>query len=205
MKDITFVAATNNKGKLIEIRELLDAVGYNTISLKEAGIDCDPEENGKTFLENARIKARAIKALTDYAVVSDDSGLVVEALGGEPGVKTARYAGDEGDHEKNIAKLLHSMDGLPKEDRRGWFVSVVVAILPDGEEVSATGYCEGYIGFTCRGEGGFGYDPIFYIKGNRSFAEIPEERKNNISHRGRALRKLGFKLRGIKKVRGIEA
>lgn len=201
-KDI-FIAATNNDGKLAEIGAILGAVGYGVVSLKEAGIDCNPEENGRTFLENARIKAYAVKELTGCAVISDDSGLVAEALGKEPGVKTARYAGDDGDHQKNIKKLLFNMEGLPKEDRRAWFVSVAVAILPDGREISATGYCEGYIGFECRGDGGFGYDPVFFIKGNRSFAEISKERKNNISHRGRALRKLGFKLRDIQRIRGF--
>ncbi len=204
MKMDTFVAATNNQGKLIEIEEVLASIGYTAISLKEAGIVCDPEENGKTFFENAEIKAKAVKALTGYAVVADDSGLMVEALGGLPGVHTARYAGDECDHDKNIEKLLKNLEGLPENDRRAWFVSVVFAILPNGEEISATGYAEGYIGYERRGEGGFGYDPVFYTVGNRSFSELSETRKNAISHRGRALRKLGFKLRNIKRIRGNE-
>ena len=197
-----FVAATNNGGKLNEIRCILGSLGCEVISLKQANICCDPAEDGETFMENALIKAKEIKVHTDYAVVSDDSGVVVEALGGAPGVKTARYAGDDCDHERNIDKLLKDLNGLPVEKRRAWFVSAVAAVLPDGRVVTATGHCEGYIGFSKQGEGGFGYDPIFFTKENRSFAEISERRKNIVSHRARALRKLCFKLRGVSEIRG---
>jgi len=204
MQKITFVAATNNRGKLNEIKEVLVSLGHSVISLKEAGVQSEPDENGRTFLENAAIKAAAARDGTDRAVIADDSGLLVEALGGMPGVRTARYAGKGCSDSDNINKLLQNLEGLPRQDRRAWFAAAVAALLPDGGIVSAHGYTEGYIGFEPRGEGGFGYDPIFYVRGGLSFSELAEERKNAVSHRGRAIRKLGFKLRNIRKMRGAE-
>lgn len=201
MKPMTFIAATNNPGKLREIREILKTAGCECVSLKEAGIDIDVEETGSTFAENAYIKAKAIYDLRKQPVLADDSGLCVDYLGGEPGVRTARYAGPQHDNEANIDKLLKNLHGVPMQDRTARFVSAVHAIVDDETEYTAVGTCEGYIGTERRGSGGFGYDPVFWQAGNRSIAEIPEEKKNQISHRARAIKKLAFKLRGITKYR----
>ena len=197
-----FVAATNNKGKLAEIKKVFESLGLDILSMEEAGISCEPDESGKSFYENALIKATAAAALTEYPVVADDSGLMVEALGGLPGVRSARYAGAGCSDRDNIDKLLEALEGLPAGDRRAWFAAAAVAVLPGGEIASAHGYAAGSIGFEARGEGGFGYDPVFLSDGV-SFSELLNERKNAVSHRGRALRKLGFKLRGIKRMRKI--
>lgn len=205
MEKLRFVAATNNPGKLREIREILASIGAECLSLKEAGIVCDAEETGKTFAQNAYIKAKAVFDLCGLPTIADDSGLCVDALDGGPGVYTARYAGPECDSEKNIDKLLGALDGLKEtSERRARFVSAVCALFPDGRTVRACGVVEGYIGFERLGGGGFGYDPIFRLPDDIGFAELTEERKNAISHRGRAIRKLAFKLRGIKRLRGLE-
>jgi non-canonical purine NTP pyrophosphatase, rdgB/HAM1 family len=197
----TFVAATNNAGKLKEIRNILKSAGFECISLKEAGIDVDVDETGATFAQNAYIKAKTIYDICGLPVIADDSGLCVDYLGGEPGIYTARYAGPEHDDDANIDKLLGKLVGLPSEQRGARFVSAVCAVLSDTETVTALGWCEGYIGTERRGSGGFGYDPVFWLKGNRSFSEISEKHKDDISHRGRAIRKLAFMLRGIKRCR----
>lgn len=204
MKNKVFVAATNNPGKLKEIDAVLRSAGYEVVSMKDAGVSCDPDETGKSFIENALIKAKAIKELTPLAVISDDSGLMVEALGGLPGVYTARYAGEDHDDEKNIDKLLEKLNGIPRKSRRAWFVSAIAALLPDERTFFATGRVKGYIGTERSGAKGFGYDPVFLFKGNRSFAELTPETKNAVSHRGRALRKIGFMLREIERVRGLK-
>ncbi len=201
MKTITFVAATNNPGKLHEIREILKLVGCDCVSLAEAGLDISVEETGATFLQNAELKARAVYALCGRPVLADDSGLCVDALGGEPGVHTARYAGDDHDSEANIDKLLGNLRDVPPKARSARFISVVYAILADGTAVTGRGWCEGFIGPERRGSGGFGYDPVFWFRGNRSMAELSDNKKNEISHRARAIRKLAFKLRGIKRYR----
>lgn len=203
MEKLTFVAATNNAGKLREIRDILASIGADCISLKEAGIECDAEENGTTFAENAYIKAKAVFDLCGKPTIADDSGICVDALNGGPGVYTARYAGPECDSEKNIDKLLDALKEYDKKKGRGGrFVSAVCAVFPNGTVVRASGTVEGYIGFERVGSGGFGYDPIFMLPAEVGFAELTEERKNAISHRGRAIRKLAFKLRGIKRMRG---
>lgn len=201
---MVFVAATNNKGKIAEISEVFGACGFKILSMSEAGIVCNPDETGRSFAQNALIKAEAVKELTEHAVIADDSGLMVEALGGLPGIYTARYAGEEHDDEKNIEKLLSKMQGLKKSQRKAWFVCAVTAILPDGGVYSAKGYTKGYIGFVKKGDDGFGYDPIFYVKGDKSFAELKSGQKDAVSHRGRALRKLAFKLKGIERVKGTK-
>ena len=189
-----FVAATNNAGKLKEIRDILAAAGFGCISMAEAGLALEPEEAGATFSANALIKARAVCAACGQPAIADDSGLCVEALGGRPGIFSARYAGEDKDSEANVNKLLAELEGLPFSRRRARFVAAVCAVFPDGKEICAHGWCEGFIGPERRGAGGFGYDPVFWQKGNHSFAELSETRKNQISHRGRALRKLMFKL-----------
>ncbi|MEG0912353.1 MAG: RdgB/HAM1 family non-canonical purine NTP pyrophosphatase [Oscillospiraceae bacterium] len=204
MKKTVFVVATNNAHKLTEIREILANVGCECVSLKEAGININIIESGKTFSENARIKARAVYDICKRPTIADDSGLCVDALDGAPGIFTARYAGAGCDSEKNMDKLLGELAGIPTQDRTARFVSAVCAILADGTECEAIGCVEGYIGTQPSGSGGFGYDPIFKLPNNVGIAEISERKKNAVSHRGRAIRKLAFKLRGIKKIRGID-
>ena len=201
--NIEFIAATNNAHKLGEIESILSGAGCHCISMNDAGISTDPDENGSTFEQNALIKAVAAHEASDgRAVIADDSGLRVDALNGDPGVYTARYAGEPVDDNRNIDKLLHELDGVPKEQRTACFVSCVCAIMPDGSVIKASGEVDGYIGFEREGNGGFGYDPIFRLPNGRSIATLPESKKNDISHRGRALRKLAFKLRKITKIRG---
>lgn len=181
-----FVAATNNDHKLEEIRRILGARGHTVLSLKEAGITADPEENGATFAENARIKALAVAQISGRATIADDSGLVVDALNGAPGVHSARYAGEHND-EANKKKLLANLAGVPKEERTGRFVCAVALVMPNGQMLEAQGSCEGLIGFEERGLGGFGYDPLFMV-GDVSFAQMPAAQKDEISHRAVALR-----------------
>ena len=187
--------ASNNNGKVREYRQLLAECGFDEVlSLKDAGIKCDPDETGTTFEENAAIKARALRQLCDCAVLADDSGLMVDALGGEPGVYSARWLGLDSDEKKN-AEIIRRLEGIEDDKRTARFVCVIHFIYPDGREVTAKGVCEGIIGHKPQGENGFGYDPIF-MYGNRSFAEIGADEKNNVSHRGNALRELVMKLKG---------
>ena len=193
MTDKICVAATNNPGKLIEIREILAEYGWKCLSLKEAGIVSDPEETGDSFLENATIKALAAAAQTDLPVLADDSGLCVDALGGAPGVHTARYAGEDADFNRNMDKLLSEMNNVPDDRRAARFCCCMVA-AHNGAITSAYGECSGFIGRERLGTGGFGYNPVFYFAEGVTMATISEQEKNQISHRGRALRALCRKL-----------
>ena len=187
------IIASGNAGKVREYKALLAPLGFTEVlSLKDAGIVSDPEETGATFEENAAIKARALKELCDCAVLADDSGLEVDALGGEPGVYSARYKGIKTDEEKN-EYILGRLAGLPDEKRTARFVCVIHFIYPDGKEVAARGVCEGIIGREPLGENGYGYDPIF-MYGEKSFAQLSQEEKRAVSHRGNALRDLLEKL-----------
>ncbi|NMA07345.1 MAG: RdgB/HAM1 family non-canonical purine NTP pyrophosphatase [Ruminococcaceae bacterium] len=197
MKEKFFIAATNNKNKLTEISKILKKSGYSTLSMKDAGIECHPEETGKNFLENALIKAYAVRKMTGLPVISDDSGISVDFLGGMPGVHTSRYSGENSTDDLNISKLLDELKGVEKPERTARFISAIVVLMPDGQIITSMGRCEGYIGFEKRGNNGFGYDPIFYLRRNISFAELDDRVKNSISHRGRALRKICFKLKNI--------
>ncbi|MCL1830322.1 MAG: RdgB/HAM1 family non-canonical purine NTP pyrophosphatase [Oscillospiraceae bacterium] len=199
---MTFIVASNNAKKLKEITNILEGIGHDAVSATEYALKSNPEETADSFFGNALIKAQAFKALTPLGVIAEDSGLMVEALSGAPGVYTARYAGPNSTDEANIDKLLEEMKTVEYDDRTAWFVSSVVTILPDGDIISALGYTRGRIGFEKRGSNGFGYDPVFYIQGNRSFAQLTDRQKNEISHRGRALRKLAFKLRKIRRMKG---
>jgi len=201
MKEMTFVAATNNPGKLEEIRAGLRSVGCRCISLVEAGLVCDPEETGSTFRQNAFLKARSVYDLCRRPVIADDSGLQVDALDGAPGVITARYAGRDATDDENIDKLLEELNGVEYDRRNARFVSVICVILDDDTTLYARGICEGVIGGQRRGQGGFGYDPVFLLPGNWTVAELDAERKLQISHRGRAIRKMAFRLRGIHRIR----
>lgn len=189
----TVVIATNNAHKVEEIKTALSFKGWEFKTLKEAGIVSNPEETGTTFVENARIKARSAHELSGLATLADDSGLIVDALDGAPGVYSSRYSGKEGDDAANNAKLLHELAQVPTEKRTARFACSLVFIDEDGSETVAEGFIEGSIGFEERGEEGFGYDPLFFpdeFKGEKSLAEVSQAEKNSISHRGNALRNL---------------
>ncbi len=189
------IAATNNIGKLREIRHILSADTIEIISLKDAGLEIDPEENGITFEENALIKARAVAEASGMPAISDDSGLCVDYLDGAPGVYSARYAGEDATDAQRIEKLLKEMEGVPRDQRKAFFISVAAFVAPDGTELTATGTVDGYITDAPDGEGGFGYDPVFFSTGLRkTFGQMTEAEKNQISHRGRAMKNLKAKL-----------
>ena len=155
-------AASNNAGKLKELRRILERMGHEVKSLRELGIDLDPEETGTTFAENARIKAEAFCKASGMPTVADDSGLCTDALHGAPGVYSARYAGHHGDDDANNAKLLRELADVPEEQRGAKFVSAVCFMLPDGRALEVEGECPGCIAFTLQnGDYGFGYDPLF--------------------------------------------
>ena len=185
-----FAIATNNPKKLAEMNRILGRLGHTGKSLRELGVDTVIEEDGDTFRENALIKARAVALLTGLMTISDDSGLEVDALGGAPGVRTARYAGEEATDDENIDKLLDALAGKEEKDRTARFVSAVCLFDPsDCSHHEFIGTCEGRIGFGRMGYDGFGYDPVFMV-GDVSFAQMSPARKDAISHRGNALRLL---------------
>ena len=187
MKNIIF--ATGNKDKMREIREIMADCDVQIQSMKEAGIQVDIVEDGKTFEENALIKARAIAAHTDAIVLADDSGLEIDALNKEPGVYSARYMGEDTSYDIKNQNLIDRLDGVPKEKRTARCVCAIVAVLSDGKELVTRQTMEGQIGWEPEGTNGFGYDPIFYLdEFGCSSATISPEQKNAISHRGKALR-----------------
>ncbi len=190
----TVVIASNNAHKAREIAEALDFPGWEFRTLRELGIASDPEEDADTFEGNARIKARAAReASGGRAVLADDSGLVVDALDGAPGVRSARYAGEDATDAANNAKLLDELADVPDAQRTARFVCTLVFIDEDGSEEVAHGVVEGRIGHAERGEHGFGYDPLFLpdvFGGERTLAEALPQEKNAVSHRGNALRAL---------------
>lgn len=195
------VFATGNEGKMREIRDILADMDTEVVSMKEAGINVDVEEDGTTFEENAIIKAQAIAMLTDDIVLADDSGLEVDYLNKEPGIYSARYMGEDTPYSIKNQAILDRMEGVPKEQRSARFVCAIAAVLPNKEVIVVRETIEGYIGYEIAGRHGFGYDPIFYTDElGCSTAEIPEEEKNLISHRGKALRVMREKLiaHGIK-------
>ena len=183
------IVATNNQGKVKEIINILYPL--NVMSQSEIGVDIDVEETGETFAQNAFLKARALKGHTDCAIIADDSGLMVDYLNGEPGVYSARYAGDNTTPEQGMDKLLKNLDGVPFEGRSAHFVTVIALIMPDGTEYSFEGRCDGYITNIKKGENGFGFDPIFYYPPlGKTFAELTDDEKNSVSHRSHAIAKL---------------
>lgn len=183
------IFATSNQGKMKEIREILKDLDVEVLSLKEAGIEADIVEDGKTFEENALIKARTIRDLTGYMVLADDSGLEVDALNKEPGIYSARYMGEDTSYDIKNKNIIERLDGLEGDERSARFVCVIAAAFPDGTEETRRGTIEGQIGFEIAGENGFGYDPIFYIpEFGCTTAELSPEQKNEVSHRGKALR-----------------
>lgn len=196
----TIVVATGNTHKLVEIEAILSRVltDVRFVALGQLGDFDDPEETGATFLENALIKAEAAVEQTGFPAIADDSGLVVDALDGEPGVYSARYAGVHGDDAANNAKLLANMEGVADADRTARFVSVVALIDADGLVTYGEGTCEGAVGYEERGEFGFGYDPLFLPDDTpgKTMAELTPGEKNAISHRFHALQALAAKLAG---------
>ncbi len=191
------IFATGNAGKMREIREILADFGGEILSMKEAGISTDAEENGASYEENALIKARSVaEKAGDAVVLADDSGLEIDALGGEPGIYSARYLGEDTSYRVKNANLIERLAGVPEEKRTARFVCAIAAVLPDGRELVTKAAVEGRIGYEEKGEGGFGYDPIFYVpEFGRTTAELSEEEKNQISHRGKALRLMKEELR----------
>jgi len=182
--------ATANQGKVREVEELLKGEDIEVLSLKDFPDYQDIEETGRTFTENALIKAKAACGLTQMITLADDSGLEVDALGGAPGVYSARYAGEPKDDERNIDKLLHELRSTPGEVRSARFRCSLAIVTPDGEEIVTEGSVEGMILFARKGTGGFGYDPLFYLpKYKKSMAQLTVEEKNQISHRAQAFRK----------------
>ena len=191
------IFATGNKDKMKEIRMILSDLDVEILSMKEAGISVDIEENGTTFEENALIKAKAVAAYTDAIVLADDSGLEIDYLNKEPGVYSARYMGEDTSYTIKNQNLLDRLNGVPKEQRTARFVCATAAVLPDKETLVTRETIEGYIGFEPQGENGFGYDPIFYVdEYNCSTASLPPDKKNEMSHRGKALRAMKEALMG---------
>lgn len=194
MRKIVF--ATGNQGKLREVKKILADLNVDIVSMKEEGIQIDVDENGTTFAENAQIKATAIGAHTDAIVLADDSGLVIDALNGEPGIYSARYLGEDTSYRIKNQNLIDRLEGVPDEKRTAHFVCAIAAALPDGTVLHTEGTIEGIIGYEERGENGFGYDPIFYVpKLGKTTAELTDDEKNAISHRGSALEKMKVLLR----------
>lgn len=191
------VVASGNKAKLREIAQIFQE--YEILSMQEAGFTDDIEENGSTFEENALIKARAVSRALGVNALADDSGICVEALGGAPGVHSARFCGRHGDDAANNALLLEKLKDVPQDRRRAYFESCVALCFADGREVTASGRTYGRILEKAEGEGGFGYDPLFYSDElGMSFGLASAEEKNAVSHRGKALAALAEKLKGMK-------
>lgn len=190
MKKIIF--ATGNEGKMNEIKEIMkDFIEKNEIimmSLKEAGVNADIVEDGKTFEENALIKARAIAGLTEAVVLADDSGLEVDYLDRAPGIYSARFLGEDTSYDIKNTYILDKLEGVEEEKRTARFVCAIACVFPDGKELCIRGTIEGTISHEIKGVNGFGYDPIFYVpEYGCTTAELPADRKNEVSHRGRAL------------------
>ena len=194
MKRMIF--ATGNENKMKEIREILGALSLEILSMKEAGVSADIVEDGKTFEENALIKARAICKLAGEMVLADDSGLEIDYLNKEPGIYSARYMGEDTSYHIKNKSLIDRLEGVPDEKRTARFVCAIAAAFPDGSVKTVRAAMEGRIGYKESGENGFGYDPIFYLpEYGCTSAEISMEEKNKISHRGKALRAIKDELR----------
>ena len=182
------IFATGNAGKMKEVREILKDLNVEVLSMKEAGIQADVEENGKTFQENAVIKAREIMKRSGEVVLADDSGLEIDYLNKEPGIYSARYMGEDTSYRIKNGNLIERLQGVPDEKRTARFVCAIAAAFPDGSVETTEGTIEGRIGYEEKGENGFGYDPIFYVpEFGCTTAELTGEQKNQISHRGKAL------------------
>lgn len=192
-----FILATNNMKKLAEMQRILSPLGINVVTAKMLGITLeDVEEDGETFEDNAKIKARAACKATNMPAIADDSGLCVDYLDGAPGIFSARFSGEHGNDEKNNDLLLEKLDGVPMEKRTGYYVCAICCTFPDGREIVVRGECNGHIGFERDGNEGFGYDPLFLVDG-KAFGRYTADEKDKISHRGKALRLLTKELEKI--------
>ncbi len=193
---LRIIFATGNQGKMREIRDIMSDLDAEILSMKEAGIEADIEEDGKTFEENAVIKAKAVAAFTDAIVLADDSGLEIDYLNKEPGIYSARYLGEDTPYFVKNKNLIERLAGVPDEKRTARFVCAIAAVMPDGEIVTTRGVIEGRIGYEEKGDNGFGYDPIFFVpEYGVTTAQLTEDEKNRISHRGRALNAMKTELR----------
>jgi XTP/dITP diphosphohydrolase len=194
------VFATGNADKVREIREIFQDLDAEVVTMADEGIEMEIEENGKSFRENAIIKAKAVATRTSAIVMADDSGLVIDALHGEPGIYSARYMGRNTPYSQKNHNLISRLRGVAEEKRTARFVCAIAAVLPDGRVVTTEGKMEGHIGYEEKGENGFGYDPIFYLPEFQCYsAELSPEQKNEISHRGKALRAMRAKLQDLLK------
>lgn len=192
-----FILATNNMKKLAEMQRILSPLGINVVTAKMLGRQLeDVEEDGKTFEDNAKLKARAACKEMNMPAIADDSGLCVDYLDGAPGIFSARFAGEHGNDEKNNDLLLEKLDGVPLEKRTAHYVCAICCTFPDGREIVVRGECNGVIGFERDGHEGFGYDPLFLVDG-KAFGRYTAEEKDRISHRGNALRLLTKELEKI--------
>ena len=197
------IFATGNKNKMTEIRQILRDLGMEILSMKEAGVDIDIVEDGKSFEENAMIKAteiaKIVRQMPEYAaaiVMADDSGLEIDYLNKEPGIYSARYMGEDTSYHIKNANLISRLEGVPDEKRTARFVCAIAAVLPNGEVLHSEGTIEGIIGYEEQGENGFGYDPIFYLpQYGCTTAQLEPDVKNELSHRGKALRAIKEQLR----------
>lgn len=196
------IVATGNKDKIKEIKGILQDMDACVVTMKEAGFFAEPKEDGSSFLENAVIKAKAVAkeaakddSWKDAVVMADDSGLVIDALNGEPGIYSARYLGHDTSYRVKNADLIRRLSGVSGAERSARFICAIAAVCPDGKVLTAEGVMEGQIGYEERGENGFGYDPIFYLpEYGCTSAQLSPEEKNRVSHRGKALRAMREKL-----------
>lgn len=192
------IFATGNHGKMKEVSRILEDLGLAVVSMRDAGISVEIEENGSSYAENALLKARAVAGYAEgnCIVLADDSGLEIDYLNREPGIYSARYLGESTSYREKNNNLIERLAGVPDEKRTARFVCAIAAVLPDGRELTTLGVIEGRIGYEEKGSGGFGYDPIFFVpEYGRTTAELTEEEKNAVSHRGRALDAMKRELR----------
>ena len=190
---MTFILASNNQNKLKEMKKILNPLGISVKTASEYGIDLgDIEETGSTFEENAKIKAMSAYKRTSIPAIADDSGLVVDALSGQPGIYSARYSGENSNDQKNIEKLLNNMKDIPQDKRNAHFVCTICCVISEDEIITVRGECYGTISQSPKGTNGFGYDPIFITENGKTFAQLSDEEKAKISHRGNALRELSY-------------
>jgi XTP/dITP diphosphohydrolase len=188
---VKLVVASRNPGKVMEIRDVLDGLGWDVLGLRDVGLDCDVREEGKTFEANARRKARAVAKKAETWTLADDSGLEVDALGGEPGVRSARFAGENATDADRMKKLLDRMIAVPDENRTARFRCVICLVDPKGRAHTFSGKCEGRVAHHPRGHAGFGYDPVFMPDGSsKTFGELGLDFKRKLSHRARAMEKV---------------
>jgi XTP/dITP diphosphohydrolase len=193
------ILATHNQGKIKEFQAALGLIGIEGIPVSAVSHAEDPEETGKTFEENAVLKAHYYALACGHPVLADDSGIIADALGNRPGIYSARYSGKHGDDAANNEKLIQELSSVPGDQRTGRYVCAVAVVWPDGKTITASGECPGIIRDFYQGHGGFGYDPLFFLpEYEKTMAELSIEEKNKISHRGKALRKLIKKLSVVK-------